>query len=847
MIESAPSPSLRLRWLARIARWSLRLTAAIWMVFLLVWGGLHLVIVPRIPQWGSHLERWASQAVGTPVRIGHISAQRGGLFPTLALQDVQLLDAHQQPALQLPRVVLTLSPQALLRGGLEQLYIEAPQLQVARLADGRWRVAGLELGAGAGEDPGALQWLLEQPELVVRSGQLHFVDEQRAQRLQLTQVDVLLRGGYFRHGLRLDARDAQGQALHVSGLFRRTLLPSLAAKQDKDAPRSALPQIWQHWSGQWFAQLQLQQLPAIDWPLEWGIAQAQGQGQVRLWADVVRGQVVGSTADVHLPQASVHWRTAEHAPDLPTLQLQQVQGRLSAQWQQGAWAVQAQQLGFAWQPDAQADALRHWQPSNWSVEWANASAAQQHLRAQLEQADIGLASALLQSLPVPEGLRQQVARWQPAGLVEQLQLRWSQGSNAQPSYQARGSVRQLRWQSQASTTGVGTPGVRGLDVDFALSDAGGSAQLHMRQGLLQFPGVFEEPDIPMEQLQARVHWTQQQGQWQLNVTQARFANADARGSLQARWHTGPDEQSYLPGILHLQGRLTRADGTQVHRYLPLEIPAQARHYVRDSVRAGHSRNVEFEVSGDLRHMPFDTPGSGRFYIRAPIEDAVYDYVPAGLRARNQAPWPRMEQLSGTLVFEGAGMQVQQASTRFASVHGAAQPVQWHGIDAEIADLSHPTVQVHGRSHAPLAAMLQVLRGSALEQLTQGALAQAQAQGPAQLQLQLQLPIAALQHSRVQGALTLQDNQLQISADSPSLEQLHGSIRFHEQGFALEGVHGHSLGGPVQLSGGMPSVAEGVHIEAQGQASAQALARSAPWPSCASWPRMPVAAALTRCR
>src|SRR5574344_329992 len=833
MIESAPPPSLRLRLLAHSARWILRVVLAVWLIFLLAWGGLHLVIVPRIPQWGAHLERWASQAVGAPVRIGQIRPQAAGLFPTLELRDVQLLDAAQRPALVLPRVVLTLSPQALLRGGLEQLYIEAPSLEIARLADGRWRVAGLELATSAPNDSAeipALSWLLEQPELVVRGGQLHWVDALRGQDLHLTEVDVVLRGGYWLHALRLDARDAQGQALHVAGRFRRPVLPGL--------PGSA--PLWQRWSGQWFAQLQLQQLPLIDWPAAWGITAAQGQGQVRAWVDVVRGQPVGTTADVALPQVHLQWHKAPDSP--PPLQLHQVQGRLAAQWQhRGAtWSVQAQQLGFAWQ--AGPDLRRRWMPSDWSVEsvgqapdgaggpWARTP---QHLRLQLQQADLGLTRDLLQALPLPSTLLQPLARWQPDGHLQHVQLRWSTGS-AQPSYQASGRVRGLQLLGQPVADGsdseVGTPGVQGLDIDFDLNERGGSAQLRMRDGLLQFPGVFEEPDIALDHLQARLQWAQRPqplGGWQLTVSDAQFANADARGSLQARWHTGPDEQSYLPGILHLQGRLTRADGTQVHRYLPLEIPAQARHYVRDSVRAGHSRQVDFEVSGDLRHMPFTTPEHGRFYIRAAIEDAVYDYAPQALLPHGQAPWPKLEQLSGALVFEGAGMQVQGARARVAPVQGGAAQLPWQTVDAEIADLSHPVVRVQGKTQAPLPTVLQVLRGSAIEQLTHGALAQAQAQGLAALQLRLELPIAALEHSQVQGQLQLRSNQLQLRADTPLLSQLQGRIRFDERGFLFLGVRGQSLGGPVQLSGGMADAQQGVRIQAQGQASAEALAREAP--------------------
>ncbi len=347
-----------MRLLAHSARWILRVVLAVWLIFLLAWGGLHLIIVPRIPQWAAHLERWASQAVGAPVRIGQIRPQAGGLFPTLELRDVQLLDAAQRPGVGAAARGAHAVAQALLRGGLEQLYIEAPSLEISRLADGRWRVAGLDAGHRCPRqrrDPRP-SWLLEQPELVVRGGQLHWVDALRGQDLHLTDVDVVLRGGYWHHALAWTRAMHRGRRCMWPGRFRRPVLPGL--------PGSA--PLWQRWSGQWFAQLQLQQLPLIDWPAAWGITAAQGQGQVRAWVDVVRGQPVGTTADVALPRSTCSGTRLPGAP--PPLQLHQVQGRLAARWQHrgAAWAVQAQQLGFAWQ--AGPDLRRRWMPSDWSVE-----------------------------------------------------------------------------------------------------------------------------------------------------------------------------------------------------------------------------------------------------------------------------------------------------------------------------------------------------------------------------------------------------------------------------------------------------------------------------------------------
>jgi uncharacterized protein YhdP len=60
-------------------------------------------------------------------------------------------------------------------------------------------------------------------------------------------------------------------------------------------------------------------------------------------------------------------------------------------------------------------------------------------------------------------------------------------------------------------------------------------------------------------------------------------------------------------VLDLQATLSRADGTKVHRYLPLVIPASARHYVRDAIVSAVATGARFKVKGDLHDMPFKAP------------------------------------------------------------------------------------------------------------------------------------------------------------------------------------------------------------------------------------------------
>src|SRR5512140_1142156 len=148
MNDSSPSPSRPLKAYAAVAKWSLWLLLAGWLVLVLAWGALHGWIVPRIGELRPDLEIEAGRVLGVPVRIGSISARSEGLFPSFDLQDVVLLDPQGRPALRLPRVLAALSPRSLWNLGFEQLYIDSPELDVRRARDGRVLIAGLDF-AGA--------------------------------------------------------------------------------------------------------------------------------------------------------------------------------------------------------------------------------------------------------------------------------------------------------------------------------------------------------------------------------------------------------------------------------------------------------------------------------------------------------------------------------------------------------------------------------------------------------------------------------------------------------------------------------------------------------------------------
>lgn len=798
--------------MAGVARWSLGLLLAFWLLLATAWGVLHGFIVPRISEYRPQLETLAARTLGIPVRIGALTARSEGLMPVIELGRVELLYADGRTALALPRVVVAVSVRSLLRMGVEQLYIDAPRLEARRDASGQLWIAGLPLPAAGDGDSPAADWLFSQTEIAIRGGALRWSDELRqAPPLSLTDLDLVVRNHGWRHQLRLDATPESGWGgrFTLSAQFREPLL-------------SAHEGNWRRWSGQayaHFAQLDLARLGQyIDLQ---GASVAQGRGALRAWIDVQRGQVAKVTTDLLLGAVETQLR-----PDLPPLALRALHGRLTLERLPGGYALHGQSLGFE-----TGDGLR-WPAGQFTLRHSQADAAAAGRGAQgengelrFEQLDLGIAAQLASRLPLDEAARRQLLALAPRGQVKALQAQW-RGPIGQPQqYQVSGEIKDLALSPQPAAKGPGVPGVEGLQAQFTLNQSGGTAQLGMTGGTLHFPGVFEEPALPLDHLSTALRWQMQGEQIEVQARDLRFGNADTEGEAQASWHTGRDAAARFPGVLALTGTLRNADGSRVHRYLPLEIPANARHYVRDSVQGGRASRVRFQVEGDLARLPFQQPGSGEFHIAADLHDVTYAYVPPSVQSAGQKPWPALTQLSGELVFDRASMAVRNAQGR---VDGHPR-MQLQQIQARIPDLAHTRVDVKAQARGELAEMLGFVAASPVAGFTQHVMDNAQASGAAQLQLQLDLPISDLENAKVQGSVALAGNSLRLMPEIPLLSQIHGSVPFSETGFSLSGVQAQALGGPVRFDGGLqllpasaPASQSPLKLHASGTASAEGL-------------------------
>lgn len=800
----SPLPSKLLRTWSSLTRWLLAAVVSAWLLLGLTWGALHWVIVPRIDEFRPQLETWATQSLGVRVRVGTVAAQSKGMVPSFELKDVTLLDAQGRVALRLPQVRIALSPRSLWRFGFEQIYIDRPVLDVRRDANGKITIAGLDFADNRDGDTVALDWFFSQFEFAIQEGTLRWTDEQRnAEPVLLNQVAVVVRNRGRHHDLRLDATPpaSLGSRFSVRGKF---LQPLLSRQNGR----------WQDWTGQLYAEFERVDLSELRHYMPLGVDLTQGRGALRGWLDVAEGRATQVAADVALAEVQVTL-----GADLQALAVRQVQGRLGGQRLPTGFDFFTRALRF----DTQ-DGL-HWPGGDVDLRLEHAGTGQaERGQFKADQLDLAALAQIASRLPLDASLRERLQVYAPKGRVDSLQASWQGALSAPQRYAARGRVSRLEIAAVA-----GVPGVKGLDLDFDFDQQAGQLRLALVDGSVDLPGIFQDPVIAVTSLATDVRWQSQGERLAVQLDKLKFANADAEGEAQIKWETADPAKSLsgarYPGVLDLQANLSRADGKQVHRYLPLVIDQAAREYVRDAVLDGQASAVRFQVKGEIDRLPLIDPKKGAFKITAQVTGARLAYVPPSLQDATELPWPVLTDLSGELVIDRMQLQVNKAR----AILGQGTALQVTRVEARIDDLEHSRVEVNADIKGPLPEMMRLVNASPLRAMTDQALAASVVSGSAAYQLKLMLPIADIDQSSVRGSVTLAGNDVQITPDSPRLTRARGRVNFTEAGLSLSGVQAQMLGGEVRLEGGLLLVPESpagrgapTLIRASGVASAEGL-------------------------
>ena len=774
MLIPRPFPPLAtlmaMPWLRRLV--GILAWAAI--VFYFAFGILVLVlrhfVLPEVGLHRGEIETELSRALARPVTIRAVDARWHLFWPNLRIHGLEIRDAEGRPAFDLEEVEADVAWSSLwhLAPHFARLEIKAPRLDLRRDAEGRLFVAGLEIKTEDGNDAGFSEWLLAQDRIVIRDATLTWRDEyRRAPPLVLSRVNLKLRnrGDRHRFGLTAEPPPRLAARLDVRGELSDDDAVSLLDGKARLYAELDYAELsgWHAW---------------VDYPLEL----PHGSGGLRLWLDLERGAVVGGTADLRMGRTIVRL-----APTLPMLDLDRVDGRLTARRDQEGFTLQTRHLALATHNGIRLE------PTDLDFHWQPGAAAHGEFSANM--LDLGAMAALASYLPFNADVRERIVAYAPRGRVRDMQLAWVGESDTLSSYRIKTRFEKLGFNAAGTI-----PGFSGFDGTIDGNERGGNIVLASRMASLDFPAVFEQPSIPLSKLDANAEWTMRDGVVEVRLLKAGFQNVDAAGEASGRYRSSREG----PGEIDLWARLTRADGGAVWRYMPLVVNEQVRNWLHESISGG-AATASLRLKGDLKRFPFDD-GSGVFEVKGPFQGATLRYAEG---------WPTIDNVTGDLLFSGSRMLIRAQK---ATVWG----VQLTDVKAELADMNQhdqPLV-VTGVASGPTADFLRFVESSPVAGYIGHVTDGMQATGDGSLRLRLDLPLNDIEATKVDGHLRVQDNRLVYDEYLPPISAINGELHFTEKSVAAKKVRALMFSAPLLMD--IKTEDGQVALRANGSASVAAL-------------------------
>ncbi|HVL77528.1 MAG TPA: YhdP family protein [Noviherbaspirillum sp.] len=774
--------------------------------------GIRYVVLPNIDAYKPQIEALASEAIGNPVTIGALNASWSGLHPRLALDSVVIHGHDGKPALSLPSVAATLSWWTIAAGELRlnSLEIDRPDLEIARDAQGRLHVAGIQLAAGQQSDGRGADWVLSQREIVIRGGRLRWIDNLRgAPELVLDKVDFVLHNRWRRHRFALHAQPPDGLAAPLDIRARFEHPPF--ARRISDVSR---------WKGEMYVDLRDTDLAAwrawIDYPID----MESGHGSVRAWLDFERAKVADFTADLGLANV-----VARLQPDLEPLRLKEVSGRIALREEISpgnddntpTFGTNGHAVALTDFSLRTEDGL--YLPRTTISESYTPAARGRPARTEIQarMVDLETLANFATRLPLPADQRRLLADLAPRGVVRDFSAQWHGVYPAVSAYNVRGQFTGLSLKAQPARPAVAgaagrpgqaavpaIPGFANLSGRIEASERGGMLSLASEDVVLDTPGYFAQAAMPFERLAAQANWSfQDRNQLVLDLQRFDFAQEGVSGSLSGKHVLNLDAKGgESPGTIDLSGQIARLEVDRVRRYLPLQTPEHLHEWLSGALLGGHAEDVRIRVKGDLAQFPFATLAArdkpkGEFSVSGRIVNGSLNYAPWGHSPDGKKPeWPIIDQINGRIAFDRNRMDIFADSARSSGT-------QLSRVKVVIPDLlaDEPLLTVDGEAAGPLQNFVRFTHDSPVGQWIDNFTETTRATGSARLALQLQLPLAHMEDAKVRGTLQFAGNTVHLFEPLPPLSGASGALEFNEKGFSLPGVRANFLGGPVSLNGG----------------------------------------------
>ena len=789
---------------------------AVSMVVLLGVGILvvrHLVL-PNLDRWQPQIEQLISRRVGLPVQIQGLSGEFEGFSPSVKVQSLRIGAPDAEPALLAQELQAVLSWRTILSGrpNFEFLTGRKLALQITRIAERRLIVAGLpvqlpemdQVHPDAPNAPWQLpDWLLRQQSVAFPAIDLHYRDRDSGEQASVRGLQVHSSGSATERRIQMvlpAVADLSG-----TGLLHATLTrPSLTA------PTTTI----RRWQGEAYAEIDAVELPRLARLLRLPPALVAGTAATKARFTVVDSK----PSDARLVVDGQNWQVSADQPDE---RLQSVQVQIDADWRSNgnvdltlrdAQATDQTGAVIALDDKTQMLTLRP------DLRPARA-------RFSLRAFDAARLLSMARTLPLPDGFMEKLDKLSLSGVVDAIDVDFDARSGS-VRYRLDadfteldlgfGPARNLKQALQ--TFSPRPPWFERLSGRLEMTETGGTVRVASATSAVGLPGIFAEPRIPLNKLDADVAWTidpvlsapdrasdeSDPGLSGLTVriNRLRLENTDATADIAGVWRGAGKSRR---GSIDLQASVKRAKIARVYRYVPTELPPDVRRWLRTALQGGIADEIRFTLQGDLADFPFRKPRPGQFLIEASIRDGQLKYLP---------DFPPVTDWQGSFRLERAGLQARARSGRiFNSMISDLQ--------ISIAEVDHAVLKLEGAIKGSAQEAIHFVNTSPIGERIDGFLRQAKASGEASTRMSMSIPLKTPDQGTVTGRTTLAGSQVFLTDFLPRFSGVSGELVYGTAGFATTGLKLSMLGGPATVEATTPEKGR-LELAIKGRASAAGI-------------------------
>jgi uncharacterized protein (TIGR02099 family) len=774
--------------------WLVVLLVIAYFAFCAAFLSLRYIVLPNIDSYKSQVEQLASHFVNRNVRIAGIQASWHGLDPRLKLENVVIHNDDGESALVLPEVNATISWwSALGELRLQALELSRPNLEIERDSQGRFFVGGLQIDPNKPADDRGLNWLLAQHEIVIRQGELRWRDQMRsAPDLKLTDISFVLQNRWRTHRAALKATPPESLAAPID--LRVEFTHPSFSKTRAD---------YSQWVGELYIHWRKTHLeawnPYIDMPYQL----KGGDGSVRAWVNFNRGTVGNVTADLSLANLSV-----QLGQSLEPLRLVDVSGRISAGevisslkqkiLSYGASGHQLTLTNFSLRTE-QGAVLPKTTVSHVYVAGDGRKADRHDLK--ITEMDLGALARFAGHLPLSEDLRSVLSDLSPRGQLRDFSASWDGNVPGTGPYRVAGKFTDLGIRQTSGRESL--PAFDGVSGEVDANQEGGHLKLRGEQVKLHAANWFTVSSMNLEDLSIEGSWSmREKKRLAMRIDTMHFSQAGVVGTLTGAYTMPLPLSARGPSELDLKLQIPVIELSNVSRYLPAAVGSDTREWLSSALQDGRARDLTLVIKGDLDKFPFQQKINannppGIFRLTAKIEKGVISPVPKELSPDRRTPlWPRIEDIQGNLILDGARLQIQAES---AKTNGIALS-DIHGLVPDYMS-NKPVLEISGVAQGSLQPMLAYVSATPIINWIDGFTEETRASGNARLGLKIQLPLIGSGATTVQGNIKFSGNEVQLWRAWPAVQQVNGDLNFSEQGFQLPSMQAVFLGSPLSLSGG----------------------------------------------